>query len=141
MKWITKAIVVLSVVLSGCASLQNQEETHTFYGKVVNVRPYVAQESEANGTGAVVGGVAGGVVGNQFGKGNGKTAMTVLGVLGGATIGSQVNKKVVNVAMTELTIQMPNGSSFNVSVKDSGFMVGQTVEIIQKGRTAEIKAM
>ena len=34
--------------------------------------------------GTIAGGVAGGVVGNQFGGGNGKTALTVLGAVGGA---------------------------------------------------------
>lgn len=144
MKWISKAVVVIGVVcslsLTGCASLKH-EETNTFYGKVVTVRPYVAYESEPNGAGAVVGAVAGGVVGNQFGKGNGKKAMTVLGVVGGAVAGSQIGKSVKQVNMTELTIQMPNGSSFNVSVKDSGFMIGQTVQIVQKGKVAEIKVM
>ena len=33
--------------------------------------------------GTIAGGVAGGVVGNQFGGGNGKTALTVLGAVGG----------------------------------------------------------
>lgn len=142
MKWISKAVVVIGVVLSlsGCASLK-QEETNTFYGKVVTVRPYVAYESEPNGAGAVVGAVAGGVVGNQFGKGNGKKAMTVLGVVGGAMAGSQVGMKTVSVPMTELTIQMPDNSFFNISVKDSGFQTGQNVVIIQKGKTAEIRAM
>jgi len=140
MKLIGALILGCSLVLSGCASL-HQEEAQTFYGKVVNVRPFIAEESEPSLGGAAIGGVAGGVVGNQFGKGNGKTAMTVLGVLGGAVAGSQIGKSVKQVNMTELTIQMPNGSSFNINIKDSGFMVGQTVEIVQKGKVAEIKAM
>ena len=37
--------------------------------------------------GTIAGGVAGGVVGNQFGGGNGKTALTVLGAVGGALAG------------------------------------------------------
>ncbi len=39
----------------------------------------VRQEGHGTGIGAVGGAVAGGVVGNQFGSGNGRTAMTVLG--------------------------------------------------------------
>jgi len=43
--------------------------------------------------------------------------------------------------MTELTVQMQNGSTFNANVKDSGFRIGQQVVITVKGKTAEIKAM
>ena len=55
--------------------------------------------------------------------------------------GSQVGKHTVNVSMTELTILMPNNSTFNVSVPEAGFMIGQQVRIVQKGKTAEIMAM
>ena len=132
--------LVCSLVLPGCASVK-QEDTNTFVGKVVNVRYFVGQESEPNVGGAVAGAVGGGVLGHQVGKGNGKTAMTILGVVGGAVAGSQIGAKKTQVPMTELTILMPNNSTFNVSVKDSGFVLGQQVMIVQNGRTAEIKAM
>lgn len=137
-------VVSLSLVLSACTTVKPGDspgDRNVFLGKVVSVRPFVAQESEANGVGALVGATAGGVVGHQFGGGNGKKAMTVLGVLGGALAGSQVNKKIVNVPMTELQVEMPNGSSFNINVKDSGFRIGQQVEITQEGKTAQIKGL
>jgi outer membrane lipoprotein SlyB len=39
------------------------------------------------GCGTLVGAGAGGYVGNQFGKGNGKTAATAAGVVGGGLLG------------------------------------------------------
>lgn len=42
--------------------------------------------------GTVAGGVVGGVVGNQFGGGNGRTAMTVLGAVGGALAGREIER-------------------------------------------------
>jgi len=42
-------------------------------------------------TPSVVGGILGGVVGNQFGSGRGKDAMTVAGVLLGASVGRDVS--------------------------------------------------
>lgn len=140
MKFITCIAVSISIFLSACATVK-PEDKNVFYGKVISVRPFIGQESQPNLTGALVGATAGGVVGHQFGGGNGKTALTVLGVLGGAVAGSQINQTLVNIPMTELQIQMQNGSSFNVNVKDSGFRIGQTVEIIQEGKTAQIKGM
>ncbi|WP_374553352.1 outer membrane lipoprotein [Aquitalea pelogenes] len=140
MKFITCIVVSLSILLSACATVK-PEDKNVFYGKVVSVRPFLAQETQPNGVGALVGATAGGVIGHQFGKGDGKTAMTVLGVLGGAVAGSQYNKQVINVPMTELVVQMPDGSTFNVNVKDSGFQVGQQVMITQNGKKAEIKGL
>ena len=42
-----------------------------------------------NTEGAIIGGIIGGVIGNQFGKGDGKDAMTGIGALSGAIIGGQ----------------------------------------------------
>ncbi|ANN65089.1 glycine zipper 2TM domain-containing protein [Bordetella bronchialis] len=44
--------------------------------------------------GTVAGGVVGGVVGNQFGGGHGKTALTVLGAVGGALAGREIERNI-----------------------------------------------
>jgi outer membrane lipoprotein SlyB len=44
--------------------------------------------------GTVAGGVVGGVVGNQFGGGSGKTALTVLGAVGGALAGREIERNI-----------------------------------------------
>ncbi|OZI66357.1 glycine zipper 2TM domain-containing protein [Bordetella genomosp. 11] len=44
--------------------------------------------------GTVAGGVVGGVVGNQFGGGNGRTALTVLGAVGGALAGREIERNI-----------------------------------------------
>lgn len=144
MKFIGAFILGCSLILSGCANIQQmtgQKEEKALYGQIIQVRPFTVQQSEPNLAGAAVGGVAGGVVGNQAGKGTGKTLMTILGAGLGGLVGSQVHKTEKTVAMTELTIAMPDKSSFNISVKDSGFRVGQYVKITQKGNSAEIQAM
>lgn len=43
--------------------------------------------------GALAGAIIGGLVGNQFGGGNGKTAMTVLGTIVGSNIGNKTIEK------------------------------------------------
>ena len=55
-------------------------------GVVSNTRTET-RKGEASGIGAVGGAVVGGVVGNQFGGGNGKKALTVLGAVGGGVAG------------------------------------------------------
>ena len=49
-------------------------------------------QGQTSGVGLVAGSVIGGVLGNQVGNGNGRTAMTVLGAVGGAYAGNQVEK-------------------------------------------------
>lgn len=44
--------------------------------------------------GTVAGGVVGGVVGNQFGGGHGRTALTVLGAVGGALAGREIERNI-----------------------------------------------
>jgi sulfoxide reductase heme-binding subunit YedZ len=54
------------------------------------VQPTHARHAPKSYTSTVLGGILGGVVGNQFGSGSGKDAMTVAGVLLGASIGRDV---------------------------------------------------
>ncbi|WMD19009.1 glycine zipper 2TM domain-containing protein [Achromobacter seleniivolatilans] len=64
--------------------------------------------------GTIGGGVVGGVVGNQFGGGNGKTALTVLGAVGGALAGREVERNIrqqQTVTHYELTVRMRDGSA------------------------------
>ncbi len=72
-----------------------------------------AQDNSDHLVGTIAGGVAGGVVGNQFGGGNGKTALTVLGAVGGALAGREVERNIrqqQTVTHYELTVRMNDGS-------------------------------
>lgn len=74
----------------------------------------VAQVAGSNvpvGTGAVVGGVAGAAIGNRFGRGGGRTAMTVLGAVGGAVAGHQIEQNVRGPAQWDTTVRFPDGNS------------------------------
>lgn len=135
-----KVLLALAVVLGGCASAP-KEPPLVLYGQVLAVQPHQVVEQMANMTGAVVGGVAGGVVGNQFGKGNGRKAMTALGVVTGAVVGSQVGKTQEVKAVTDLSVKMPDSTVIAVTTNDVGFRVGQTVKITQQGKQATIEAM
>lgn len=72
-----------------------------------------AKDDSNHLVGTIAGGVAGGVVGNQFGGGSGKTALTVLGAVGGALAGREVERNIrqqQTVTHYELTVRMNDGS-------------------------------
>ena len=79
----------------------------------------VAVGNTTVGLGTVAGGVVGGLLGNQVGGGNGKTAMTVLGVAGGAFAGNQVEKNMKKVTVYQVRVRMNDGSTRNVEVSSS----------------------
>jgi outer membrane lipoprotein SlyB len=70
----------------------------------------VKQKGEGTGLGAVAGGVLGGVVGHQVGGGKGKTAMTVLGAIGGGLAGNEVEKRARSETLFDVQVRMEDGS-------------------------------
>ncbi|KXU86321.1 hypothetical protein CI15_17810 [Paraburkholderia monticola] len=71
----------------------------------------VRHEGHGTGIGAVGGAVAGGVVGNQFGAGGGRTAMTLLGALGGGLAGNSVEKHLRSTASYSVRVHMEDGKT------------------------------
>lgn len=63
------------------------EEIPTSSCRIVKERRYRDRNNDVLPT--LFGSVIGGVIGNQFGKGNGKRAMTVVGAIAGASIANQ----------------------------------------------------
>ena len=82
-------------------------------GTIESVRE-TEKPAETNGIGIGVGAVAGGLLGHQMGRGNGNTAMTVLGAIGGAIAGHQVEKKVRTVKEYHLTVRFEDGATRQV---------------------------
>lgn len=70
----------------------------------------VEQSAPATGVGAVAGGVLGAVVGNQVGKGNGRTAATLLGAVGGGYVGHKVEQRTRTHTVYEVVVRMDDGS-------------------------------
>jgi uncharacterized protein YcfJ len=75
----------------GVARLAARDSTCASCGTVESIH-VVELKSDASGLGAVAGGVTGAVVGNQMGRGNGNTAMAILGAAGGALAGNEIEK-------------------------------------------------
>jgi len=75
------------------------------FGRVISATPILQQvgvprqvcsmeqetvHTSKSGAGAVLGAIAGGAMGNAVGGGSGKTAATMIGILGGAMVGDHV---------------------------------------------------
>ncbi len=88
------------------------------YGVVQSI-DWVQQESKSGiGAGAIVGAVVGGVLGNQVGKGDGRTAATVLGAAGGAYAGNEVQKRNQQSQTQDLlriNVRLADGSRVSVT--------------------------
>ena len=96
-----KKLVLLSVALAASGlSLAQQEQ-----GRVISTTPIIQQvtvprqvcspeqvttQQSKSGAGALMGAIAGGAMGNAVGGGNGKTAATMLGLIGGAVVGDSI---------------------------------------------------
>lgn len=78
-------------------------------GEVEAVTP-VQRAGQGSGLGVVAGGVLGAIVGNQVGKGNGRTAATVLGALGGGYAGNAVEKNIKKETAYQVRVRMEDGS-------------------------------
>ncbi|MES1981210.1 MAG: glycine zipper 2TM domain-containing protein [Pseudomonadota bacterium] len=79
-------------------------------GTVTNVRT-VKIEGTGSGAGVVAGGILGGVLGNQVGGGSGKDLATVGGVVGGAYVGNQAEKKSKETTQYRVSVKLENGKS------------------------------
>jgi outer membrane lipoprotein SlyB len=103
-------------------------------GVVEAVEP-VQREGKASGVGAVAGGVVGGALGNRMGAGSGKTAMTVLGVVGGGLAGHAIEKKVKTETVYRVKVRMEDGSLRSVTQAKS-MAVGTHVTV--QGETLKV---
>lgn len=80
----------------------------------------VTSKGEGTGLGAVAGGVLGGLAGSQVGRGNGKTAMAVLGAVGGAFAGHEVEKRVRADKQYQVTVRFDDGSTRSYTETEAG---------------------
>lgn len=96
-------------------------------GVVLAVAP-VQRKGEAGALGTVGGAVVGGVLGHQTGGGSGKTAMTVLGAVGGAMAGREIEKHQRSTTLYDVRVRMDDGSTSTFTV-ERAFDVGQKVRV------------
>ena len=78
-------------------------------GVVSDVRSET-RDAPPDAKGAIAGAVVGGLAGHGVGSGNGRTAMTVLGAIGGGVAGNAIEKKMHRVTVWTTTVVFKDGS-------------------------------
>jgi len=98
-------------------------------GIVETVRQ-IQVKGNGTGLGAIAGGVTGAIVGSQFGRGNGRTAMGVVGAAGGAFAGHEIEKNVRTTTSYRVVVRMEDGSARTVYQSAApAFGVGDKVRV------------
>lgn len=106
-------------------------------GVVTAVRE-VNVKGDANGVGAVAGGVLGGLLGNQVGGGTGRTAMTVVGAVGGGLAGHEVQKRMNGSKVYNVTVQFDDGTTRTLQESSArGWHNGDRVRVNKNVISAE----
>lgn len=99
-------------------------------GVIESIRTAEVQ-GDASGLGAAAGGLAGAVVGNQFGRGSGRTVMTIAGAAGGAYAGNSIEKNMKKHTLFRVTVRLDDGTVRTVSQSQpTPFAVGERVRIV-----------
>jgi outer membrane lipoprotein SlyB len=88
-------------------------------GTVEAVREMKTKAEKSNGLGPIAGGVAGAVLGGQLGKefggGNTRAVMTVLGAAGGAFAGKEIERNVRATKHWEIDVRLDDGTQRTLS--------------------------
>lgn len=92
-------------------------------------------KGQSSGVGAVAGGVIGGLIGNQFGKGDGRKAMTVAGAVGGGLAGNEIEKDRKSTTVYVVQVRMHDGSLKRFTQKQA-LELGQPVRV--EGQTLHL---
>lgn len=109
-------------------------------GTVESVQP-VKEKGKGTGIGVAGGAVTGGLLGHQMGGGSGKTALTVLGALGGAFAGNEVEQRVRATTAYDVQVRMEDGSvrtlrrSTPIAAGTQVQVEGNTLRIAQRPAT------
>ncbi|HJV70148.1 glycine zipper 2TM domain-containing protein [Ideonella sp.] len=103
-------------------------------GVVEAVEP-VQRQGKATGVGAVAGGVVGGAIGNRMGAGSGKTALTVLGAIGGGFSGNAIEKHARAETVYRVKVRMEDGS-LRMLTRPQSVAVGSHVTV--NGETLKV---
>jgi len=109
---IAAAALALACGQAGSAVAQSK---CTNCGRVEQIR--VSESSDWKKYAAPAGGaVVGGLIGNQFGGGSGKTALTIVGALGGGLLGHKAESN-HREKVYEVIVRMDDGSDRTVTYK------------------------
>jgi outer membrane lipoprotein SlyB len=135
LKW--TGIALFAALLSACASRPpaqpvppSQGHYGVQYGVVQNIGT-VRAEGRTTGAGAVIGGVVGGVVGRQIDRDGNRDLATGVGVIGGAIIGNEIEKRSRSEhEIYRVTVRLDHGGHRSFDYESlNGLRIGDRVRI------------
>lgn len=99
-------------------------------GTVTAVTPVKVEGKGHNLIGTLAGAALGGFLGSRFGRGQGKTAMTAAGAVGGALAGHAAEGEMTAKTVYKITISMENGGTREITLAQRhGLTVGAKVRV------------
>lgn len=142
-------IAVASLGLAACAPQTNSavystgqamQASHVQFGTIIDVRQVELRNMPQGdrAIGVAVGTLAGGAIGSQFGKGDGKTAMTAIAAVAGAAIGDNVAQNANRHQAAEWFVRLDKGGMISVVQNDPSLYVGASVKVVQDGRSTRL---
>jgi outer membrane lipoprotein SlyB len=116
------------------AQAQNYNVSPARPATVESIRQVVEQKnSSSNPLGMIAGGLIGGGLGSLVGGGNGRTAATILGALGGGYVGNNIQKSQTQTVW-EIGVKYDNGSWGTIRQTASPpFRIGDRVLVTDQG--------
>ncbi|MBT3146405.1 glycine zipper 2TM domain-containing protein [Neptunomonas phycophila] len=145
------AVVVASVLLTGCASPSLTGTTYSQkdarqvqqvrYGTVTSVTPVVIEGRQDGIVGGGAGTIVGALAGSSVGGGKGSSIAAVLGAVAGGVLGSKLEESATRKQGQEVTLRMADGQEISVvqEVENQQFFrVGDQIRLLQRGGTTRI---
>ncbi|HUG25795.1 glycine zipper 2TM domain-containing protein [Piscinibacter sp.] len=131
------AVAVLVLLLGACASRPPSQPVPppqgyygVQYGVVQDIAP-VRVDGRTTGAGAVIGGVVGGVVGRQIDRDGNRDLATGVGVIGGAIIGNEIEKRSrSDHQIYRVTVRLDHGAYRSFDYEElHGLRIGNRVRV------------
>jgi outer membrane lipoprotein SlyB len=114
---------------SSPAYVQPQNPNYSQFG-VVQFIDLVRLDNSNAGVGTIAGALIGGIVGHQIGGGNGNTAATAIGAVGGAYAGHELATRNQQTDAYRFTVRLRDGSYLTVTQSSNAdIQVGDRVQI------------
>jgi len=97
------------------------------------------RDAPADAKGAVAGALVGGLAGHGGGSGSGRTAMTVLGAVGGGVAGNAIEKKMRRVTVWTITVVFKDGTVRSFDAEGDPKVAPGDVVVIADGHAARVE--
>jgi outer membrane lipoprotein SlyB len=129
------ASLMLCAMLAAVQSVraQNYNVSTARPATIESIRQVVEKKNSSSPLGMIAGGLIGGGLGSLVGGGNGRTAATIIGALGGGYLGNNIEKSQTQVVY-EIGVKYDNGTWGTIRQTASPpFRIGDRVLVTDQG--------